>query len=111
MALTLMALLFTVLAVAAVGLRFTSKRITSAAFGVDDWLLLASLLIYITAEILVIRCECSKGADISPAGTSTNDVFVADFVGREAVSPDDNRYKIYLQVRKHLFHMSQRRTS
>lgn len=46
---------FTVLSVTAVGLRFTSKRITRAAFGIDDWLLLASLAIYMAAEILVIR--------------------------------------------------------
>ena len=46
---------FTVLSVTAVGLRFTSKRITRAAIGIDDWLLLASLAIFVTAEILVIR--------------------------------------------------------
>ncbi|KAL8712697.1 MAG: hypothetical protein Q9220_003229 [cf. Caloplaca sp. 1 TL-2023] len=46
---------FTILATTAVGLRFTSKRVTKAGFGIDDWLLLASLLIFITTEILVIR--------------------------------------------------------
>ena len=51
---------FTVLTVVAVGLRFTSKRLTSAGFGLDDWLILAALLIYVTAEILVIRCELCK---------------------------------------------------
>ncbi|KAG7007334.1 hypothetical protein G7Y79_00010g028350 [Physcia stellaris] len=45
---------FTVLSVTAVGLRFTSKRITRAAFGIDDWLLLASLAIYMAAEILYV---------------------------------------------------------
>ena len=35
---------FTILAAIAVGLRFTSKRITDAPFGLDDWLLLAGLL-------------------------------------------------------------------
>ena len=48
---------FTVLSVVAVGLRFASKRITNSSFRVDDWLLLAALAIYITAEILVIRCK------------------------------------------------------
>lgn len=47
---------FTVLSVAAVGLRFVSKRMTRAALGIDDWLLLASLLIYFVAEVLVIEC-------------------------------------------------------
>ena len=54
-------IVFTALAVVVVGLRFISKRITSAGFGVSDWLLLASLFIYVTGEILVIRCECSNG--------------------------------------------------
>lgn len=49
---------FTVLAVVAVGLRFASKRMTSAAVGVDDWLLLAALLVYFVAEVLVIQCMC-----------------------------------------------------
>lgn len=49
---------FTVLAVVAVGLRFASKRMTSAAVGVDDWLLLAALIIYFVAEVLVIQCMC-----------------------------------------------------
>ena len=53
---------FTVLAVVAVGLRFASKRMTSAAVGVDDWLLLAALLIYFVAEVLVIECTCSPNA-------------------------------------------------
>ena len=47
---------FTVLSISAVGLRFVSKRITRATIGVDDWLLLVALLIFVTAEILVIRC-------------------------------------------------------
>lgn len=50
---------FTVLSVAAVGLRFVSKRITRATVGIDDWLLLIALLIFVTAEILVIRCTYS----------------------------------------------------
>ncbi len=49
---------FTILAVLAVGLRFTSKRITGVKHGLDDWLLLASLTLYFVAEVLVIRCEC-----------------------------------------------------
>ena len=53
---------FTVLAVVAVGLRFASKRMTSAAVGIDDWLLLAALLIYFVAEVLVIQCMCSLNA-------------------------------------------------
>lgn len=55
---------FTVLAVAAVGLRFVSKRMTSAALGVDDWLLLAALVIYFVAEVLVIQCMCSRRHNI-----------------------------------------------
>ena len=51
---------FTVLSVIAVGLRFASKRITSSSVKVDDWLLLAALAVYVTAETLVIRCECSS---------------------------------------------------
>lgn len=51
---------FTVLAVVAVGLRFTSKRLTGAPHGLDDWLLLASLLVYFVAEVLVIRCEFTE---------------------------------------------------
>ncbi|KAL6720169.1 hypothetical protein ACLMJK_002090 [Lecanora helva] len=65
---------FTVCSAVAVGLRFSSKRITNSSFKVDDWLLLASLLVYITAEVLVIR---------------------SDVVGRQAVSPTDDRYKTY----------------
>ncbi|KAL8953347.1 MAG: hypothetical protein Q9222_000809 [Ikaeria aurantiellina] len=68
---------FTVLSTAAVGLRFTSKRVTKAGFGVDDWLLLASLLVFVTTEILVIR---------------------GDIIGRQATSEDDERYKTYLKV-------------
>lgn len=49
---------FTALAVLGVGLRFGSKRVARTAAGLDDWLLLAALLIYVVAEILVIRCEC-----------------------------------------------------
>ena len=48
---------FTILTVVAVALRFTSKRITAVGFGADDWLLLASLVLYVVAEVLVIRCE------------------------------------------------------
>ena len=55
-------IVFTVLSVVAVGLRFISKRMTRAPLGIDDWLLLASLIVYFAAEILVIRCECSKDA-------------------------------------------------
>lgn len=56
---------FTTLAVLAVGLRFTSKRITGVKSGLDDWLLLASLVLYFVAEVLVIRCECFKRYIIS----------------------------------------------
>ena len=56
---------FTILAVLAVGLRFTSKRITGVKYGVDDWLLLASLILYFVAEVLVIRCGCFRGCIIS----------------------------------------------
>ncbi|KAL8811927.1 MAG: hypothetical protein Q9200_001425 [Gallowayella weberi] len=68
--------LFTVLSVAAVGLRFTSKRMTKSLFGVDDWLLLASLAIFVTTEILVIR---------------------GDIIGRKATSVEDERNKTYLK--------------
>ena len=47
---------FTVASVVAVGLRFVSKRMTRAALGIDDWLLLASLVIYFVAVVLVIEC-------------------------------------------------------
>lgn len=53
---------FTVLATTAVGLRFTSKRIINSTCGLDDWLLLASLLMYVTVEILVMRCTRLKAA-------------------------------------------------
>lgn len=46
---------FTVCSVAAVGLRFVSKRITRSPIGVDDWLLLASLAFFFASEVLVIR--------------------------------------------------------
>ena len=46
---------FTLLSVTAVGLRFTSKKLTRGIIGIDDWLLLASLAIFVAAEILVIR--------------------------------------------------------
>ncbi len=55
---------FTILAVFAVGLRFTSKRITGVRYGLDDWLLLASLVLYFVAEVMVIRCECFRGCII-----------------------------------------------
>ena len=90
--------LFTVLSVVAVGLRFTSKRVTQARVGVDDWLLLVALLIFVTAEVLVIRCMRSiKLLDASYR--HTKHVFTADIVGRQATSPDDERYQTYIQVR------------
>ena len=58
---------FTVLTITAVGLRFVSKRITRATVGIDDWLLLAALLIFVTAEILVIRCTYSFEYQYFPA--------------------------------------------
>ncbi|KAL8838545.1 MAG: hypothetical protein Q9170_002087 [Blastenia crenularia] len=69
-------IVFTILSIAAVGLRFTSKRMTRASTGVDDWLLFASLMIFVTTEILVIR---------------------GDIIGRQATSLDDERYKTYLR--------------
>ena len=54
---------FSILTTAAVGLRFLSKRVINAPFGVDDWLLLVALLLYIVAEALVIRGKRSKVAD------------------------------------------------
>ena len=46
---------FSILTTAAVGLRFLSKRVINAPFGVDDWLLVVALLVYIVAEALIIR--------------------------------------------------------
>lgn len=51
---------FTALAVLSLGLRFASKRIAHSGFGADDGLLLFALLLYLVAEILVIRCKCSN---------------------------------------------------
>ena len=85
---------FTVLAGVAVGLRFTSKRITDAPYGLDDWLLLLGYLIYIVAEVLVIRCTSPRKALYSILT-----ILQADIVGREAASPSDPRYQTYLQVR------------
>lgn len=51
---------FTVLAVLAVGLRIASKRIAHNPFGIDDWLLIIALLVYFTAEVLVVRCSSLK---------------------------------------------------
>ena len=48
---------FTIMTAAAVALKFTSKRLTKASYGVDDWLILVTLLIYITAEVLVVKCK------------------------------------------------------
>lgn len=48
---------FTILAVLAVGLRIGSKRIAHNRFAIDDWVLVFALLLYFTAEILVIRCK------------------------------------------------------
>ena len=48
--------LFSILTTVAVVLRFLSKRVTNAPYGVDDWLLLIALLMFILAEALVIRC-------------------------------------------------------
>ncbi|KAI4141525.1 MAG: hypothetical protein LQ341_003504 [Variospora aurantia] len=67
---------FTVLAVLAVGLRIVSKRIAHSPFAIDDWLLVIALLFYFTTEVLVIR---------------------SDVVGRQASSPEDEKYQIYLQ--------------
>ncbi len=63
-AITATGVVFTVLAVTAVGLRFSSKRIANSPIGLDDWLLLASLVLYFTAEILVIRCKYFIGTSI-----------------------------------------------
>ena len=51
------AIVFTLLAVAAVALRFFSKRIAGSIYRWDDWLLLIALIIYVTTEVLVIICE------------------------------------------------------
>ncbi|KAL8786043.1 MAG: hypothetical protein Q9213_003026 [Squamulea squamosa] len=67
---------FTILAVLAVGLRIGSKRLAHSPFGLDGWLLVAALLLYVTAEILVIR---------------------SDILGREASSPEDTLYQTYLK--------------
>lgn len=67
---------FTVLSVSSVGLRFVSKRITRSPIGIDDWLLLASLAFFFASEVLVIR---------------------GDIIGRQATSEDDERYKTYLR--------------
>ncbi|KAI4114659.1 MAG: hypothetical protein LQ345_004604 [Seirophora villosa] len=67
---------FTVLAVLAVGLRIASKRIAHSPFAIDDWLLLIALLFYFTTEVLVIR---------------------SDVLGRQASSPEDALYQVYLQ--------------
>ena len=48
---------FAVLATVALGLRVVSKRVAHAPFGVDDVLLLFALVLYLTTEILVIRCK------------------------------------------------------
>ena len=58
---------FAVLSVTAVGLRFLSKRMTSASYGVDDWLLLASLIIFFVAEVLVIECTFSQSLSFRSA--------------------------------------------
>ncbi|KAI4121202.1 MAG: hypothetical protein LQ338_006501 [Usnochroma carphineum] len=67
---------FTVLAVLAIGLRVCSKRIAHVPVGIDDWLLILGLLLYFTAEVLVIRSDVS---------------------GRRASSPEDSRYHNYSQ--------------
>lgn len=54
---------FTVLAIATVGLRFASKRIAGAPYRADDWFLLSALIVYFVAEILVIECRYIKGPD------------------------------------------------
>ncbi|KAI4137181.1 MAG: hypothetical protein L6R39_007432 [Caloplaca ligustica] len=62
--------------VLAVGLRIASKRIAHNPFGIDDWLLIIALLVYFTAEVLVVR---------------------SDILGRQASSPEDNLYRTYLK--------------
>ncbi|KAL8803736.1 MAG: hypothetical protein Q9182_003011 [Xanthomendoza sp. 2 TL-2023] len=89
--------LFTVLSVAAVGLRFTSKRMTKSLLGIDDWLLLASLAIFVTTEILVIRGERYQRS-LRLVYRCTHKVFLlGDIIGRKATSVEDERYKTYLR--------------
>ncbi|KAL8669457.1 MAG: hypothetical protein Q9168_005953 [Polycauliona sp. 1 TL-2023] len=68
---------FALLAVAAVVLRFVAKRIAGTSYRFDDWLLLLALLIFVTTEILVI---------------------ISVLIGRRATSPNENSYWIYLRL-------------
>ncbi|KAL8945850.1 MAG: hypothetical protein Q9222_007667 [Ikaeria aurantiellina] len=45
---------FTVLTILGLGLRFGSKRLAHAPFGIDDWLLLTAELLYFTTEVLLL---------------------------------------------------------
>lgn len=56
---------FTVLAVLAVGLRIGSKRIAHSRLAIDDWVLVFALLLYFTAEVLVIRCQYLSQVSVS----------------------------------------------
>ncbi|KAI4100440.1 MAG: hypothetical protein LQ339_005501 [Xanthoria mediterranea] len=71
------AVVFTLLAVAAVALRFFAKRIAGSTYRWDDWLLLIALIIFVTTEVLVI---------------------ISDVVGRKATSDTDPRYWVYFRL-------------
>ena len=87
---------FTILAATAVGLRLYAKRFTKASYGIDDYLLILALLIYMTAEILVVRCMYFDY--IVTCFIDRADSQAADIVGRTASSKKDYRYLHYIQV-------------
>lgn len=62
---------FAVLATLALGLRFCSKRVARISWGSDDALLLLALFLYLTAEILVVRCESTILVDLPLLSTLT----------------------------------------
>lgn len=70
-------IVFPVMATASVAMRFMSKSLTNAGYGMDDWTVLAALIIYIVAEGLVIR---------------------SDLVGRLAATPDAPEMGTYMKL-------------
>ena len=91
-------ILFIILSVLAVLLRFASKRVTRAPFGIDDWLLLASLSLFFVTEVLVIR-GMPLDSVVRLFDVADQIYLTADIVGKQAKSSEDANYKTYVQVR------------
>jgi hypothetical protein len=53
-----LSIIFTVLAAAFVGLRFTARWRQCVKFGTDDWLILVAMLLLVGNMIMNLECRC-----------------------------------------------------